>query len=110
LNLDHIILKGVPSSDLPVSPPPSAACGCCLLKLGGGVDGRVEGIVAGLSRLMMCIPKKRKGEGCLSASFRSESRSPGRAISYPWRVGRNFPWMYYAGVENRKGVEESYWK
>jgi hypothetical protein len=32
------------------------------------------------------IPKKRKGEGCLSALFRSESSSPDRAISYPWRA------------------------
>jgi hypothetical protein len=29
--------------------------------LGGEVDGRIEGIVAGLSRLMMGIPKKEKG-------------------------------------------------
>ena len=55
-------------------------------KLGGEVDGRIEGIVAGLSRLMMGIPKKIKKEGCLSASFRSELSSPGRAISYPWRA------------------------
>jgi hypothetical protein len=29
-------------------------------KLRGEVDGRIEGIVAGLSRLMMDIPKKKK--------------------------------------------------
>jgi hypothetical protein len=34
-------------------------------KFGGEVDGRIEGIVAGLSRLMMGTKKK---EGCLSAS------------------------------------------
>jgi hypothetical protein len=28
-------------------------------KLGGEVDGRIEGIVAGLSRLMMGIPPKK---------------------------------------------------
>ena len=55
------------------------------IKLGGEVDGRIEGIVAGLSRLVMGIPPPKK-EGCLSASFRSESSSPGRAISYPWRA------------------------
>jgi hypothetical protein len=56
-------------------------------KLGGEVDGRIEGIVAGLSRLMMGIPPtQKKGGGCLSASFRSESSSRGRAISYPWRA------------------------
>jgi hypothetical protein len=59
---------------------------CCLLKLGGEVDGRIEGIVAGLSRLMMGILKKEKGRGaCLPHSARSRA-SPGRAISYPWRA------------------------
>ena len=24
-------------------------------------------------------------------------------------LARNFSWMHYAGAENRKGVEESYW-
>ena len=42
--------------------------------------------MAGLSRLVMGIPKKEKKEGCLSVSFRSESSSPGRAISYFWRA------------------------
>jgi hypothetical protein len=60
--------------------------GVVFKKLGGEVDGRIEEIVAGLSRLMMGIPKKKKREGCLSASFRSESSSPGRAISYLWRA------------------------
>jgi hypothetical protein len=23
-------------------------------------------------------------------------------------LARNFPWVYYTGAENRKGVEESY--
>jgi hypothetical protein len=32
---------------------------------------------------MMGIKKKKKG-GCLSASFRSESSSPDREISYSW--------------------------
>ena len=41
--------------------------------------------MAGLSRLMMGILKKKK-EGCLSDSFRSESSSPGRVISYSWRA------------------------
>ena len=43
--------------------------------------------MAGLSRLKMGISnKKEKKEGCLSDSFRSESSSPGRAISYSWRA------------------------
>ena len=43
--------------------------------------------MAGLSRLVMGIYKKKeKKEGCLSDSFRSESSSPGRAISYSWRA------------------------
>jgi hypothetical protein len=74
-------------------PPLPQLCVLSFKKLGGEVDGRIEGIVAGLSRLMMDIPpqkrkrqKKKKKEGCLSAPFRSESSSPGRAISYPWRA------------------------
>ena len=55
-------------------------------KLGGEVDGMIEGIVAGLSRLMMGTPPKKRGGRCLSVSFRSESSSPGRAISYLWRA------------------------
>ena len=30
--------------------------------------------------------KKKQKEGCLSGSFRSESSSPGRAMSYSWRA------------------------
>jgi hypothetical protein len=75
---------------------------CCLLKFGDEVDGRIEGIVAGLSRLMMGIPKKEKKRGVLSASFRPESSSPGRAISYPWRA-------IFRGciVQGRKTAKES---
>jgi hypothetical protein len=47
-------------------------------------------MVAGLSRLMMgkhkASQKNKIKEGCLSASFRTESSSPGRAISYSWRA------------------------
>jgi hypothetical protein len=75
-------------------------------KLGGEVDGRIEGIVAGLSRLMTGIPPPPKKEGCLSASYPLgvEQSWQGDFLS----LARNFPWMYYAGAEIRKGVEESY--
>ena len=50
-------------------------------KLGGEVDGRIEGIVAGLSRLMMGIPKKEKGRGaCLPHSARSRAVLAGRFL------------------------------
>jgi hypothetical protein len=78
--------------------------GVVFLKIGGEVDGRIEGIVAGLSRLMMGIPKKKKKrEGCLFASFRSESSSPGRAISYPWR--RTFRGCIMQGRKTAKGTK-----
>ena len=75
-------------------------------KLGGEVDGRIEGIVAGLSRLMMGIPKKKKRRGVLVCliPLGVEQSWQGDFLS----LARNFPWMYYAGAENRKGVEESY--
>jgi hypothetical protein len=68
------------------------------------LDGRIEGIVAGLSRLMMGIQKKKGGVFvCLIP--------PG--VEQSWQgdflfLARNFSWMLYAGAENRKGVEESY--
>ena len=66
----------------------------------------IEGIVAGLSRLMMGIPpqkKKRKVLVCLIPL----------GVEQSWQgdflfLARNFSWMHYAGAENRKGVEESY--
>ena len=75
-------------------------------KLGGEVDGRIEGIVAGLSRLMMGIPKKKKRGGVLVCliPLGVEQSWQGDFLS----LARNFSWMHYAGAENRKGVEESY--
>jgi hypothetical protein len=83
-----------------------------LKKLGGEVDGRVEGIVAGLSRLVMGIPplkkkKKKKERGevfvCL-IPLGVEQSWQGDFLS----LARNFPWMHYTGTQNRKGVEGSY--
>jgi hypothetical protein len=80
-------------------------------KLGGEVDGRFEGIVAGLSRLMMGIQKKKK---------KKKKKKGGvfvclipLGVEQSWQGGwlswaRNFSWMHYAGAQNRKGVEESY--
>ena len=57
-------------------------------KLGGEVDERIvdRGDSGWIEQADDGHPQKRKGEGCLSASFRSESSSPGRAISYSWRA------------------------
>jgi hypothetical protein len=52
-----------------------------LKKLWGEVDGRIEGIVAGLSRLVMGIPKKKGGGGaCLPHSARSRAVLAGRVL------------------------------
>jgi hypothetical protein len=76
-------------------------------KLGGEVDGRIEGIVAGLRSLVMGIPPKKKKEGgvfiCL-IPLGVEQSWQGDFLS----LARNFSWMHYAGAEHRKGIEESY--
>jgi hypothetical protein len=48
------------------------------------------------------IPKKKKKEGRLSDSFRSESSSPGRAISYSWRAA--FRECFMQGRKSAKGL------
>jgi hypothetical protein len=74
-------------------------------KLGGEVDGRIEGTVAGLSRLMMGIKKKKKkGLFVCLIPLGAEQSWQGDFLS----LARNFSWMHYAGAENRKGVEASY--
>jgi hypothetical protein len=48
---------------------------------GGEVDGRIEGIAAGLSRLMMGTPKTKKKRGvCLPHSARSRAVLAGRFL------------------------------
>jgi hypothetical protein len=50
------------------------------------------------------IEKKKKKDVCLAhTAWSSESRSPGRAISYSWRAP--FLWMHSTGAENRKGAK-----
>jgi hypothetical protein len=51
---------------------------------------------------MMGIPKGGGRGACLPSVV--EQSWQGDFLS----LARNFPWMYYAGAENRKGVEESY--
>jgi hypothetical protein len=63
-------------------------------------------IVAGLSRLMMGTPPPKKKGGVLVCliPLGVEQSWQGDFLS----LARNFPWMHYAGAQNRKGVEESY--
>jgi hypothetical protein len=61
--------------------------------------------VARLSRLKMGIPPQKKREFvCLNASFRSESSSPGRAISYSWREA--FRGCFTQGRKTAKGSKD----
>jgi hypothetical protein len=76
--------------------------------LGGEVDGRIEGIVAGLSRLVMGIPKKKEKRGVFVCLIPL-------GVEQPWQgdflsLARSVMWMHYEGAENRKRIEESYWK
>ena len=62
----------------------SATCGCCLLKNWGVKLMEDEGDSGWIEQTDDGHPLKK--EGRLSDSFRSESSSPGRAISYSWRA------------------------
>jgi len=64
----------------------------------------MEEIVAGLSRLMMGIKKKKRGVFVWFIPLGVEQLWQGDFLF----LARNFSWMHYAGAENRKGVEESY--
>ena len=49
-------------------------------------------------------PKKKRGVFVCLIPLGVEQSWQGDFLS----LARNFPWVYYAGVENRKGVEESH--
>jgi hypothetical protein len=54
---------------------------------------------------MMGTPPKKKGGVFFCLILLGVEQSWQGDFLY---LARNFPWMHYAGVENLKGVEESY--